>query len=832
MREITPTKVGKILLLGLELGLLLAIVHLFDLEDEGFRKLSLLVLGGFLVHAFLPRRWRLGFFLLLSLASIPLVLGVVTGAWVIGLGLALIGICYLPVSFRARAGLILLAGGALAAARVGKLAAPWDSAVWPILSAMFMFRLMVYLYDVKHDKERPKLAVTLSYFFMLPNVCFPLFPIVDYKLFQRTWYKGEATEIYQRGVSWIFRGLVHLLLYRVAYQYLTIDPVTATGMAAALRYSLGAFSLYLQVSGSFHVIVGMLLLFGFNLPETHHLYFLASGFNDFWRRINIYWKDFMMKLFYYPVYFRVKKLGEARALVISTLIVFACTWLLHAYQWFWLRGTLLLEWHDGLFWAILAVLVVADSLYESRYGRERRLRARPRTVAEHVALGCRTLATFLSIGLLWGMWSSDSLAQWISIWRSTGAGWVVLLLLIPALFVASMLLRMTAKPPAEAAAGPASRLKPPPFRFWRQAAVSTSLMALICLAGLEAVYSRLPAPAATAADAFRLVQLNARDQARLERGYYENLIHVNRHGSELWQVLEEEPTDWGWNESNLVFTRPTDDLRHSHLLPEVEFALKGGTVRANRWGLRDGDYERAKPAATVRVAVLGASQTFGSGVDNDETFENVLERLLSAADGGVRYELLNFAFPGRDAVNQVAVLEMDVLDFAPDAILYVEHPRAARRLIRNLAQKIVDGVDLQYDDLRSVAERAGIDGDTRLEEARNRLAPFADEILEWSYRRMAEICRERGIRPLMAYLPLTHERYARRHAVVVRELGMARDAGFETISLVDVYDGHRPRDLAIARWDRHPNALAHRLIGERLYAALTDGNREPLAAAG
>ena len=35
-----------------------------------------------------------------------------------------------------------------------------------------------------------------------------------------------------------------------------------------------------------------------------------SSFTDFWRRINIYWKDFMMKVFYYPAFFRLRRLGD------------------------------------------------------------------------------------------------------------------------------------------------------------------------------------------------------------------------------------------------------------------------------------------------------------------------------------------------------------------------------------------------------------------------------------------------------------------------------------------------------------------------------------------
>src|SRR5439155_7314418 len=121
----------------------------------------------------------------------------------------------------------------------------------------------------------------------------------------------------------------------------------------------------------FHIIVGILHLFCFHLPETHRSYFLTSSFTDFWRRINIYWKDFMMKLFYYPAYFALRKRGEARAIVLSTVLVFATTWMLHSYQWFWFRGSVLLAWNDLIFWSVLGLLVVITTLHELRHGRQR-----------------------------------------------------------------------------------------------------------------------------------------------------------------------------------------------------------------------------------------------------------------------------------------------------------------------------------------------------------------------------------------------------------------------------------------------------------------------------
>ena len=89
MQETSPAAVAKVLLIGAQLGLLILIIRLFEVQSAAFLDVSVLVLFGFLIHSFLPLRLRLGFFLFLSFVSIFLVLGISSGAWLIGLGLGL-----------------------------------------------------------------------------------------------------------------------------------------------------------------------------------------------------------------------------------------------------------------------------------------------------------------------------------------------------------------------------------------------------------------------------------------------------------------------------------------------------------------------------------------------------------------------------------------------------------------------------------------------------------------------------------------------------------------------------------------------------------------------
>src|SRR5437899_4159056 len=93
-----------------QLGLLTLLLRQFQIESAAFIRLALLAFCGFAVHALLPMRFRLPFFVALSLAGTVLVLDIVNSVWILGIGLVLIGICHLPVSFWIRGLLLLITG--------------------------------------------------------------------------------------------------------------------------------------------------------------------------------------------------------------------------------------------------------------------------------------------------------------------------------------------------------------------------------------------------------------------------------------------------------------------------------------------------------------------------------------------------------------------------------------------------------------------------------------------------------------------------------------------------------------------------------------------------
>jgi alginate O-acetyltransferase complex protein AlgI len=279
--------------------------------------------------------------------------------------------------------------------------------------------MMIYLYELKHIKKPEKLVDTLSYFFLLPNYCFPLFPVVDYRTMQRGYFAGDVNAMQRRGLQMMFRGTVHLLCYRLVYHEMLIPAALVHDPVSFGSYLVCNYLLYLQVSGQFHMACGMLHLFGFQLPETHNNYLLATGFTDYWRRINIYWKDFMVRLFFNPVVFRLKRWPQPAALAVATVVVFLATWLLHAYQSFWLRGSCGFTVPDALFWGILGLLVLVNVQLDARRSlaptsalgpSSLGMRPSPRAILVRT---CKVAGTFTMVALLWSLWSSPSLSEWL-----------------------------------------------------------------------------------------------------------------------------------------------------------------------------------------------------------------------------------------------------------------------------------------------------------------------------------------------------------------------------------------------------------------------------------
>ncbi|NUO83041.1 hypothetical protein HUU05_23470, partial [candidate division KSB1 bacterium] len=687
-----------------------------------------------------------------------------------------------------------------------------------ILASMFMFRLMIYLYDLKHNLvPRKNLTQTLSYFFLLPNVVFPLFPVVDYSTYCQTYYDSDRYRIYQRGIYWMFRGVVLLILYRYINYYWVIGPEKVHSTSTLVQYMISNYLLILRLTGQFHLVVGILHLFGFNLPRIMDVFLLSTGFTDYWRRVNVYWKDFIQKVFYYPTYFRMRKAGSTTRLVVATILGFGVTWFFHAYQWFWIRGAFLFSLPDMLFWLSMGLLVLANSIYEAKYGRKRALVKGVASLSEIASKALRATGVFVVMSLLWSLWISPSVSDWTDLLASAEVTFpevgLALLLVTAAIGSAMLVYEKSLKSSAANPLGDA----PAFFRF----AAPPAAVILLLYFGVQPTYAfRLGTSVSDLIADLKTDRLNERDAALLERGYYENLTHVSTFNSQLSELYMQKPDDWlPLEETNAV--RKTEDFRKYELVPFLNGTVKHAPFITNRWGMRDDDYEQMPPAKTCRIAMIGASVAQGSGVLHEESFEYLVEKRLNQERRGgkyAKYEILNFAVGGYNILQQLAALEKKVFDFKPDMLFCVSHTRDEDRLFKFLLETPFQAIP--YEGIQQIMSKAGITAGMKTNRAAKLLEPYNAEIMLWAYQRIVAECRARDVVPVWICLPSEPGLKDSKRAASLS--AVAAEAGFVVLNLIDAYDSAKGAYLQVTPWDKHPNAKGHRLLANRIYAALLE----------
>lgn len=811
--------------------LILFAMELFHIETAPFRVLMVFCFGAYLVHRLLPADWQLPFFALASVLGTVLTLGVAQGGWsaalaferggwLLGIGCGLLLICHLPIPFWLRVTTATAAGIGLTILRAGRFSSPVPPAIWAILGSMFMFRLMIYLYDLKTSGIRPSVSKALSYGFMLPNVSFPLFPVVDYKTFVRSQDTQKRQETYQTGLAWMMRGVVQLLIYRAVYYHWHLDSsqvVNGTGVAV---FILTNALLYLRVSGQFHVAIGLLHMFGFRLPETHRRYFLANSFTDYWRRVNIYWKDYIMKLVYYPLMFRFKRMNQTVAMVIATMIAFLATWFLHSYQVFWVVGRFPILPRDIVFWGTLALLVTVNAVWEAKRGRKRTLGARHVSWREHAVRALKTGGTFFVIAMLWSIWSSWSIGEWVDLISLTDAT-TVLLMGLAVLIVMGFSLVPESWWLMSGTTGFGSSASNTSGRLVRDAVLCCVLPACVVLAlGIGAAKPVLGSQAQTFIDSLKSESKPAgSDDDNEARGYYEELMDVGLTQAAGEEALLKKPAGWQIiGESKAA--RPTRDMRIYELIPSATNVVNGVTYTTNRWGMRDREYSIEKPSDTLRIAILGDSHSMGDGAEQSAIFENVLEQRLNAErkPGQPKVELLNFSAGGYGSVSHMISAKARVFQFKPDIVLYITTNQERPFTIGRVVRAFMDG-NLPKDSFPAQAVRKmRIHPKMSRRTAERRLMTEWESIVQWAYNDIVRQCAENGATAVWAYLPAARE--VPSNPAFDQLSKLAKNAGMPVIDLRGAFGSAKVQDVIVAPWDGHPNSLGHQLIADRLYQEL------------
>jgi hypothetical protein len=112
---------------------------------------------------------------------------------------------------------------------------------------------------------------------------------------------------------------------------------------------------------------------------------------------------------------------------------------------------------------------------------------------------------------------------------------------------------------------------------------------------------------------------------------------------------------------------------------------KNAYVTLNSQGYRDAEFPPARSEDTFRIAVVGDSFAFGLGLPVEERFADLLGKDLSASCNQA-VEVLNFAKPGYNTVQEHDILRNDVLATQPDLILLQWLPNDVEEFWQGMVQ--------------------------------------------------------------------------------------------------------------------------------------------------
>ena len=166
-------------------------------------------------------------------------------------------------------------------------------------------------------------------------------------------------------------------------------------------------------------------------------------------------------------------------------------------------------------------------------------------------------------------------------------------------------------------------------RAWRCARSSVTMISLVVLLmlGVERVYTQLrTGRGVRSSSSLRSGRLSRLDNARLERGYYENLLGVDSLQLPALGGLREAADELARDRERRAQALHRR-LRAGRAHPVASSPIRTtGRITINRWGMRDRDYEhRPRPGRSASPCSGRRTSWAGASADG-ETFEALLEK--------------------------------------------------------------------------------------------------------------------------------------------------------------------------------------------------------------
>ncbi len=271
---------------------------------------------------------------------------------------------------------------------------PTQNIVLPLGISFYTFQQIAYLVVVHQRKiEKNNLIDYLTYILYFPKLVMgPITDPVDFfKQLNSAELKKPNLINITIGIKLFSLGLIKKALLAdtfakaVSWGFNNIDTMTAMdGVLLVLFYT---FEIYFDFSGYSDMAVGISKMFNIDLPMNFDSPYKALSIRDFWKRWHISLTKFLTTYIYIP-------LGGSRKgkcfTYINTMIVFLVSGLWHGANW------------TFVLWGILhGIFSCIDRIFDKK--------------EEKIFTPVRWLGTFFVVSVLWLLFSSESISQWLQI---------------------------------------------------------------------------------------------------------------------------------------------------------------------------------------------------------------------------------------------------------------------------------------------------------------------------------------------------------------------------------------------------------------------------------
>ena len=266
----------------------------------------------------------------------------------------------------------------------------------------------------------------------------------------------------------------------------------------------------------------------------------------------------------------------------------------------------------------------------------------------------------------------------------------------------------------------------------------------------------------------------------------------------------------------------TNDIMYRRMKANLKIDGIDHNFQTNAFGIRDKNYSLNKPSGTKRIALLGGSYQMGSGVNNDQVFEAIAEERLNKEmtdSVNKNYEIFNFAAGGYYLLQQVELTNTTVFKYNVDGLIYFAHTDEREKVVRFFANLIKRELPLNYPFLKYIQEVSGARSYMSLMQIKEKLQPYADTIMKWGYKEIADKCKTHNVVPVWTYMETTTEYVNNEEYYELK--AYAESLGFVTLDLRNTYWKIDRKEIQLSEWNTHPNVLGHRIIADRFYKELT-----------